>query len=335
MSVMRSLVLGAVAMLALACTAKTTIDADSSEIDTRKRDFRAYPALLDLRDDDLYVLSDPHGGLIALTELLRANGLVDRAPVELEDAKNVRWTAGTSTLIVVGDLIDKGPDSLGVIDFLRELQTQAPRVGGRVVVTMGNHEAEFLVDAKNDKATSNDKNLIGIDHQLDDLEIDPESISAGRDPEGRGLWLRNLPLGIRNKKWFFAHAGDTGGRNFRDLALHLEDEIRKHGFESDAVLGKNSLLESEQWFGDEDDGKARDYAAELDVEHIVFGHDPNAFGDRDKIEMSKDRSLLKINVEMGLPTSGKSRGGLLLHVDTKGTDHADVLDARGNRKRLF
>jgi hypothetical protein len=49
-------------------------------------------------------------------------------------------------LVVTGDLIDKWSGSLEVIALLRRLQSDAADQGGRVIITMGNHEAEFLAN---------------------------------------------------------------------------------------------------------------------------------------------------------------------------------------------
>jgi hypothetical protein len=79
----------------------------------------------------LFVTSDPHGHLDELRTALRKAGLVG------EDGA---WTGGTSRLYVLGDLFDRGPDGIGVIDLLMSLQPQAQEADGEVVVILGNHE---------------------------------------------------------------------------------------------------------------------------------------------------------------------------------------------------
>ena len=54
--------------------------------------------------------------------------------------------AGRRVLVVVADVIDKGDQSLASIDLLTALEAEALAAGGRVVVILGNHEAEFLAD---------------------------------------------------------------------------------------------------------------------------------------------------------------------------------------------
>ncbi len=79
-----------------------------------------------------YVVSDVHGHLEDLREQLVGAGLADA-----EDG----WTGGDSVLWVLGDLVDRGPEGIGVIHFVRALQEQAPE---QVRVLLGNHEALML-----------------------------------------------------------------------------------------------------------------------------------------------------------------------------------------------
>jgi len=67
------------------------------------------------------IVGDVHGMLDALRALLDAAAL---APVD--------------TLVLVGDIIDRGPDSAGTVRFLRELAARQP-----VVLVKGNHEVKF------------------------------------------------------------------------------------------------------------------------------------------------------------------------------------------------
>lgn len=85
--------------------------------------------------DDVWVVGDIQGFLSPFQRVLRASHLVDA---------DGHWIAGGSTLVVVGDLVDRGPDGIGAIDFLMRLQTDAARQCGRVVVVIGNHDVQLL-----------------------------------------------------------------------------------------------------------------------------------------------------------------------------------------------
>jgi hypothetical protein len=80
----------------------------------------------------IIAVGDLHGDFAAWRDIAVAAGLVGR---------NGQWTGGRTTLVQVGDLVDRGPDSLKIIRELMRLQKEAPKQGGRVIVLVGNHEA--------------------------------------------------------------------------------------------------------------------------------------------------------------------------------------------------
>lgn len=80
----------------------------------------------------LVAVGDVHGDLNGLRAILRDAAVIDAAG---------RWAGGKTVLVQSGDLIDRGPDSRAVLDFMMELERQASRAGGRVIALMGNHEA--------------------------------------------------------------------------------------------------------------------------------------------------------------------------------------------------
>ena len=324
-------------LLAVGCSSAASGEATSSEEVKSKgpqRDFGAHPAIVEVDEaDELYALSDPHGHYDELASVLAGNRLISSTSAGPTKAK---WTGGSATLLVLGDLIDKGEQSLEVIDLLRTLEKQAPASGGRVIVLMGNHEAEFLADPRNSKATSEGQDETGIVTQLDKDGIDPTKIAACKDTDGRGRWLADLPLGARVKKWFFAHGGNTDGKSLAELRDKLERSIAKNGFGDDDIIGDHSLLQSQQWYGNHKDGNAGE--KEVDglghVKHIVFGHDPGAFDDRGRMVQSKNGLLVKVDVAMGLHEGDKPNPAFLLHISTVGEDSVEVLDEHGDASKL-
>jgi hypothetical protein len=83
----------------------------------------------------LWVVGDVQGFAEPLRRVLRQAGLIDAANA---------WSGGDATLAVLGDLVDRGPDGVGVIELLMRLQTEAPASNGRVVVVVGNHDILLL-----------------------------------------------------------------------------------------------------------------------------------------------------------------------------------------------
>jgi hypothetical protein len=83
----------------------------------------------------LCVVGDVHGHLAELRRALQAAALIDACG---------DWTGGTACLAVLGDLMDRGPDGVGVLDLLMRLQWQAEAAGGKAVTLLGNHEVLFV-----------------------------------------------------------------------------------------------------------------------------------------------------------------------------------------------
>jgi hypothetical protein len=91
------------------------------------RDWTNDPAVVQLdTSEDIFAIGDPHGDRERLANVLAAARLIDRAPIAPVELK---WAGGRSILVVTGDLIDKGSDSIGVITLLRTLQADAARQG--------------------------------------------------------------------------------------------------------------------------------------------------------------------------------------------------------------
>jgi hypothetical protein len=81
-------------------------------------------------------IADIHGAYDAMVEALLAADVVDA---------DLAWSAGDAHLVIVGDILDRGPDSRPAMDLLIRLETEAAANGGNVHVLIGNHEAMNLV----------------------------------------------------------------------------------------------------------------------------------------------------------------------------------------------
>lgn len=80
----------------------------------------------------IVAVGDVHGDYNRFVGLLRS--------AELIDVRNA-WRGGASHLVVLGDFLDRGPDSRKLMDLLIELRPRAQAAGGRVHALLGNHEA--------------------------------------------------------------------------------------------------------------------------------------------------------------------------------------------------
>jgi len=81
-------------------------------------------------------IGDVHGDFDDFVTILQRAGLIDAQH---------HWTGGQTTLVQVGDLLDRGPKPRAAMDLLMSLEKEAPKAGGRVVSLLGNHEMMNLM----------------------------------------------------------------------------------------------------------------------------------------------------------------------------------------------
>ena len=86
--------------------------------------------------DRVVAISDVHGAYDAMVETLRNVDILD---------DKLSWAGGTSHLVIVGDLLDRGPRSRAAMDLLMRLEVEAQSAGGRVHVLIGNHESMNMI----------------------------------------------------------------------------------------------------------------------------------------------------------------------------------------------
>lgn len=134
-----------------------------------------------------YVISDVHGHLADLRDVLARAGLLDG-----ED----RWTGGDADLWVLGDLVDRGPDGIGVVRLVRSIQEQAP---DRVHVLMGNHEALMLGYHLFPDTRFAEVWLINGGHKMDQEGLTDDDVA----------WLRTLPVMARADQHLLMHSDTT------------------------------------------------------------------------------------------------------------------------------
>lgn len=299
----------------------------SYDVVSGPRDWSAHPGFIELPAGPVvYAISDIHGGYERMVALLAGSHLVT---LELNDPKAVRWTGGDATLLVVGDLIDKGPRSLAVIDGLITLEASAAEAGGKVITTLGNHEGFFFVDPFSHRA---DSRYGSFDRELAAAGLTPLNIASGLDP--RGKWLRERPFGVRVGNWFYSHAGETRGRNLPQLEAMVREAVDQHDYDDDRLLGTDGLLESKEWYLDHP-GRGAAYAAAVGAKHMVFGHDPtDTLSDAGQIGVAQAGAVMRIDCGMS-PRVDYSHGRILRVTRTATQEIADSVDELGRSIELW
>jgi hypothetical protein len=197
------------------------------------RDWVKNPAVVQLDTDaEVFAIGDAHSDYMRLASAMKAAGLI--AEVEKKPTE-VQWSGGKAVLVVTGDMIDKGPRAIDVLRLLHLLRASAALKGGRVIVLAGNHEAEFLADPAAPKGKQFAAELAAIG-------VRPSDVAECKGDIGD--FLCSLPFAARVNQWFFAHAGNTGGRSLGQLDADLQHGVAKDGFATAQLLGDDSVLEA-------------------------------------------------------------------------------------------
>lgn len=139
-------------------------------------------------NDRIIAIGDIHGHAQALAALLR---LIDLQP--------------TDTLVTLGDYVDRGPDSKGVLDQLIGLEGQC-----HLVPLMGNHE-EMMLGAREGRDNFKFWMQFGGDVALDSYGADR---TMSLVPWGHWDFLKRLRLYYESDHHFFVHANYFPNRPF-------------------------------------------------------------------------------------------------------------------------
>ncbi len=139
------------------------------------------------------VIGDVHGQLKTLVRLLQQATIIDH---------HQQWCAGEASLYFVGDLVDRGHDSIGVLDLVMRLQIEATAVGGKVVCLLGNHEMMLLAAYRfGRRSTGLGSSFIARWRQNGGNRKDLASLT-----QQHLQWLGQLPAMVRVGDYVLVHA---------------------------------------------------------------------------------------------------------------------------------
>mmetsp|Transcript_25264 Transcript_25264/g.63256 ORF Transcript_25264/g.63256 Transcript_25264/m.63256 type:complete len:380 (-) Transcript_25264:507-1646(-) len=96
----------------------------------------AYPPLRVTAPGRVVALGDIHGDIGQARRALSIAGVLGAGG----DAVNPEWVGGNTTVVQVGDVLDRGDDEIAILILLQKLHKQAEKQGGAVYILNGNHE---------------------------------------------------------------------------------------------------------------------------------------------------------------------------------------------------
>ena len=154
----------------------------------------------------IVAMSDIHGAYDHFTAALKSAGVVD---------DGLSWAGGKTHLVIVGDMLDRGPQSRDVMDLLMRLEGEAADAGGMVHVLIGNHEAMNLVGDLR-YVSQGQYAAFAQDERPEDRERWKAAYVAKRGTEGKSPeevaeeFDRQFPIGFFGKWRAFGSTGKYG-----------------------------------------------------------------------------------------------------------------------------
>jgi hypothetical protein len=188
--------------------------------------------------DRVVAVADIHGAYDAFETILKKAALID---------DSLSWIGAAAHLVIVGDVLDRGPDSRLALDLIRKLERQAVAAGGRVHFVLGNHEIMNLtgdlryVSAAEYAAFADQEPAAIRQAEFERYLADPERT---RDPrEARESFNAAYPLGFFAHRSAFAPDGEYGAWLLgKPFVVAIDDTVFVHGGMIEAMVEHESDL---------------------------------------------------------------------------------------------
>jgi len=185
--------------------------------------------------------ADVHGAYGALVDLLEKTGVMDAS---------LGWVGGSTHLVSLGDLLDRGGESRKVLELLMRLDQEAQPDGGRVHVTLGNHEIMNLtgdlryVSAAEYDAFADAEDVVARRSAFarftsrTQSNFDETAQPFAERPDYESLFTEKFPLGFFAHRSAFGFNGRYGQWLLRQSqVLVISDTVFVHGGLSPEVAG--------------------------------------------------------------------------------------------------
>ena len=160
----------------------------------------------------IVAVGDLHGDFDAWQAIARGAGIIDAGG---------HWAGGKAIFVQMGDVTDRWSDSLKIVRNLQQLQKEAPRKGGKVIVILGNHEAMNLLGdnryttpgeyaafvdgqsaGRRDRVYEANRVQLEVAYRARDPKVTPEQV--------RAAWMTEHPLGWVEHRLAWGPSGELG-----------------------------------------------------------------------------------------------------------------------------
>jgi len=181
--------------------------------------------------DRVVAIADIHGDYGQYVKAMRSAGLIDESG---------KWSGGEAHLVQTGDIPDRGPDTIKIIDDLVKLRKQAKRAGGYVHLLIGNHEAmnvegDLRYVSPGEYAAFTTRNSARLremqwQRQLEWMKANMPDFAEIDLEAYRKEWDQQVPLGWVEHRQAWSVNGPYGKYvEGNQVAIQINDTIFVHG----------------------------------------------------------------------------------------------------------
>ncbi len=184
------------------------------------------------RAPKIAAISDIHGQNSLALDILQKHKVID---------KNSNWNFGKGVLIVVGDIMDRGPEVMETMWLVHRWTIQARKAGGAVAVIIGNHEALVLDGQLGYLNTKYNNTAKALGTSYEKLFTNDYVL---------GKWLRSLPLMVKINDSLFVHGGVSPEVMAKGLTMEQVNQITFDKYKNEKVVSKDlqKVLSSLIWY---------------------------------------------------------------------------------------
>lgn len=223
--------------------------------------------------ESVAAVGDVHGCVDPLRKALYRAGYID---------ERERWIGADSRLWFLGDLTDRGPDGVGVLDLVMSLQVQAADQGGEVGCLLGNHEAMLLA------AHLPEGRRLRILHHDDDDDVHAlfrerwignggRSADSDRLTDDHLQWIAALPAMARVGEHLLVHADTVGYLEYGESVEAVNAgiaELLRAPVDVEEIDRLTHLMTKRFAFASDEGTAAREFLRVFGGRQMVHGHSP-------------------------------------------------------------
>ncbi|MBM3305141.1 MAG: hypothetical protein FJY79_04220 [Candidatus Aminicenantes bacterium] len=166
---------------------------------------------------------------------------------------DLRWAAGKTHLVQLGDVLDRGPDAKKIFDLLMRLEKEAETAGGMLHFLIGNHEEmnitgialdypqyitpeQFVSFLPDDVRKVREKAYIASLPRDRRRQAEAGGLDLGTDDRLRAYWQRISREDPEARRAYVNHFNETYGKwiTGKNTVIKINDVIYTHGGISEA-----------------------------------------------------------------------------------------------------